>query len=242
MSQLKVRKKDLIILNAMLFLALSFLFLCLQHAYRHHLSPFTFTFLRKSAELFWPVAVVHVGGALLIWKHHRFARHAFVFGLMVVGYKVVEGLFIEFNKIIVVALFFYTVISYFLYQLLAYYLSLASVNANFSATDLFGPMLKIIPAKILVDGAEYSGHLTNWDDEGCFVRLDVACAGHGKAECVFTFKGREFHHSGEVVAQTLDFFGIGIKFKQIEKELNVFNWSEFMELADELGFQSQRLR
>ena len=53
MEQLKVIKKDILVLNLVVFLLLSFAFLYLQYAYRHHLSPVSLAYLRTSPERFW---------------------------------------------------------------------------------------------------------------------------------------------------------------------------------------------
>lgn len=242
MEQLKVKKKDIIVTNVILYLGLSFLFLYLQHAYRHHLSPFSMVYLRKSLELFWYVAIPTIAAMILVWKHHAYALFTYSFCIFLVSFKVVEGLFIEFNKIIVIALFFYVVISYFLYQLLAYYYSLASLNTNYSSHDLFEPLLKKIPCSLKFEDKTVSGFLTNWDQEGCFVRLDESLLIPEFVEIQVAFQGREFLHEGEVVAETRDLMGVGIKFEQKSKDLNVFNWSEFTELVHELGYKPERLR
>src|SRR5690606_24051957 len=106
MEQLKVRKKDRIVFNVVVYLVLSFLFLYIQHAYRHHLSPFSTVYLRKSLELFWYVALTLSVSAIMIWRHHRHSVLMFQISVFLVSFKVVEGLFIEFNKIIVIAMFF----------------------------------------------------------------------------------------------------------------------------------------
>jgi len=242
MEQLKVRKKDTIIYNVIIFLALSFFFLYTQHAYRHHLSPFSLVYLRKGVELFWYLAVMLIMSAFFIWKHHKYAIYFYQASIFLVSFKVVEGLFVEFNKIIVVAMFFYVVISYFLYQLLNFYFSFASINPNYSKTDLFGPLLKSIPCKLKGEGIEVQGTLSNWDEESCFVKLESAKELPKKVQMIVSFRDREFIQMGEVVASTLDFTGVGLKFEKVPKEINAFNWSEFMEIVHELGFQPQRLR
>jgi hypothetical protein len=242
MQQLKVRKKDTLILNVLLYLALSFFFLYLQHAYRHHLSPFSIVYLKKGFELFWYVAFTLVISASLIWKHHVHALLTYQVSIFLVSFKVVEGLFIEFNKIIVVAMFFYSIISYFLYQLLKYYLSLASINPNFMKTDLFKPLLRDITCNVRWESREVVGTLSNWDDEGCFIKLSEALEIPSRVTVTASFRGRDFTQDGEVVASTLDLKGVGIKFQKTTKDLNVFNWSEFMEILHELGFQPERLR
>lgn len=242
MEQLKVRKKDVIITNAIIYLGLAFLFLYLQYAYRHQLSPFSIVYLRKSAELFWYVAAPLIFSCYLIWKHHRLAVFAFNFSVILVAFKVVEGLFIEFNKIIVIATFFYAVISYFLYQLMNQYLASANINPNYTENDLFEPLLAKIPVKILDSQKDLSGHLTNWDSTGCFIRLDHATEIGSKVTVSIQFQGRTFTENGEVVAETPDRMGVGIKFESTLRSLETFNWSEFTELIEELGFQPERLR
>jgi hypothetical protein len=242
MEQLKVKKKDRIIFNVVVYLLLSFLFLYIQHAYRHHLAPFSMIYLKKSLELFWYVAGVLGVSAIMIWRHHRYSVLMYQISVLLVGFKVIEGLFIEFNKIIVVATFFYAVISYFLYQLLKYYLSLASINPNYSSTDLFSPLLKDIPCKIVFGDSSVEGHLSNWDYEGCFVKLQTPQKLPSKTKVIISFRDREFVQDGEVVAGTADLTGFGIKFGKTVKDLNVFNWAEFMEIVQELGFQPERLR
>lgn len=239
---MKVKKKDMIIGNTVVYLILSFLFLYLQYAYRHHLSPFSLVYLRKSAELFWYIAVPLTISMLLVWRHHRYALAVFSLSTILVSFKVVEGLFIEFNKIIVIALFFYAVISYFLYQLLADYLSLASINPNYKESDLFEPLLRKILCTVKQDGNEFPGFLTNWDEEGCFIKLEQGRQLPSKIQLIVHFQGREFVQFGEVVAHTVDSTGIGIKFNETPKDLKIFNWAEFIELIQELGFQPERLR
>lgn len=242
MEQLKVRKKDRIIFNVVIYLILSFLFLYIQHAYRHHLSPFSTVYLQKALELFWYVAVTLGVSAIFIWRHHRYSVILFQASIFLVSFKVIEGLFIEFNKIIVIATFFYAIISYFLYQLLKYYLTLASINPNYNSSDLFSPLLKNIPCKLYGENFELDGNLSNWDYEGCFIKLSGPRKLPKKLKVKIMFHGREFIQQGEVVAATLDFHGVGIKFEKTVKELSVFNWEEFMEIVQELGFQPERLR
>jgi hypothetical protein len=242
MEQLKVKKKDTIIYNVVIYLFLSFFFLYIQHAYRHHLSPFSLVYLQKSLELFWYIAATLVFTSLMILRHQRFAVFFFQLSVTLVSFKIVEGLFIEFNKIIVIAMFFYVTISYFLYQLLNYYLGLASINPNYRKSDLFEPLLKQLPCEVSWGEEKMSGNLSNWDLEGCFIKFSEPIRLPHKIKIRIVFREREFIQEGEVVAATADFSGVGIKFKESIKDLSVFNWAEFMEIIQELGFQPERLR
>ncbi len=242
MEQLKVKKKDTIILNVVIYLGLSFFFLYLQHAYRHHLSPFSWVYFQKGLELFWYVALTLFLTGIMIWKHHRYSVMVYRLSILLVGFKVLEGLFVEFNKIIVVAMFFYAIISYFLYQLLSHYLKMASINPNYNSSDLFSPLLRKIPCKVFYNNQEVEGNLSNWDSDGCFIKLEQGRKFPRHVNVRIFFGDREFSQDGEVVAGTLDLTGVGIKFEKTSKDLNVFNWSEFLEIVQELGFQPERLR
>ncbi|MGE0207364.1 MAG: hypothetical protein AB7R69_05955 [Candidatus Babeliales bacterium] len=242
MIQLKVKKKDPIITNVIIYLLLSLLFLFLQYAYRHQISPFSLTYIKKSIQLFWFVAIPVCGAIYLIWKHHRLAKSFYVFSIGLITFFVIQGLFIKFNKILVVALFFYIVISYFLYQLISYYFSLSYLNSNYSESDLFEPILRNIKCKIITDNDEVECELTNWDDEGCFIKMNSPLMLEGNVKIKVEFADREFYQNGEVVAQSTDLSGVGLKLNKSSKDLNIFNWSEFIELINELGFEPERLR
>lgn len=239
---MKVIKKEKNIVNVVIYLILSFLFLYIQHAYRHNLSPFSFVYFKKSIELFWYVIVVLLVSGITIWNHHRFSIALYKFSIFLVGFKVLEGLFIEFNKVIVVATFFYAIISYFLYQLLNQNLSSAAVNQNFRSSDLFQPLLKKIECSLIQGEKEYKGTLSNWDDDGCFVKLDQPLKITGVVQIRIYFSDRQFDQEGEVVASTADLTGVGVKFEQSVKKINVFNWAEFIEIMEEIGFKPERLR
>lgn len=243
MEQLKVRKKGMIILNCIAYLVLSFLFIYLQYAYRSHLTPFSTLYLQRSLELFWYIALPLFGCTFFLWRHHRYCSFFFLISTVLVGFKILEGLFIEFNKMIVVTFFFYIVISYFLYQLLNRYLASARLNANYSSNDLFDPLLNKLNCTLKAGEVELEGILTNWDEEGCFVKMNSAPLKKlNKVEFIIRFAGREFCEQGEVVAQSTSMTGVGIKLKNSSKDLKIFNWNEFIDLVDELGFDPKRLR
>ena len=103
-------------------------------------------------------------------------------------------------------------------------------------------MLTKIPCEILVEERNMKAYLTNWDEYGCFVRLEDRETLPRKLKVKVSFHARDFHHDGEVVAETPDGTGIGIKFKLMKKEVHLFSWQEFNQLLDELGYTPERLR
>src|SRR5690606_3476896 len=200
MEQLKVKKKGGIVVNVVLHLFLSFFFLYIQHAYRHHLSPFSEVYFKRSLELFWYIAGIILLSSALIWKHHRYSLLFYKISIGLVSFKVMESLFIEFNKIIVITMFFYLTISYFLYQYFSEYLKLASINPNYKKTDLFNPLLKELPCEVYWGEEFHKGILSNWDSEVCFRKLESQAQLPRKVQWKVFFQDREFIDEGAVVA------------------------------------------
>jgi hypothetical protein len=242
MEQIKLKKRETIIKNTIIHIFLSYIFLYLEYAFRHHLSPLSGTFIKKSVYLFGIPAGIFLVTIFLIWRFNRQALSLYSISVFFVLFKVIEGLVVDFNKIILLGLFCYIVVSYFLYQLLADYFSRAFVTPNYNQSDLFDPLLKKIDVMIEVNEKQINGYLTNWDEEGCFIKMQGEQPLHGVVKVIINFKDRDFEQLGEVVAHSRDLTGVGIKFYPSSKELNVFNWTEFIELVNELGFQAERLR
>jgi hypothetical protein len=243
MEQLTLRRRENILFNCIVFSMLSFVFLYLEYSYRNHLSPFSFVLLKKSVSLFYlQIVSIFLSIAFLV-KIKKISLNLFVINILLVSYKIVLGLFIDFNKLIVVGLFVFIVVGYFLHQLLGEYFSKAFLNPNFSKHDLFSPLLVDIPASVILsDQRIIEAQLTNWDENGCFLRLKSPEKIKSFNKIKVFLKDRCFEEQGEVVAWSREYEGIGIKFDQSTKNINVFNWSEFMEIMDELGFQAERLR
>jgi len=242
MEQIKLKKRETIIKNTIIHIFLSYMFLYLEYAFRHHLSPLSSTFISKSVYLFGLPAVIFIVTIFLVWHFNRQALSFYTISIFFVLFKVIEGLVIDFNKIILIGLFCYIIVSYFLYQLLADYFSRAFVTPNYNQSDLFDPLLKKIDVIVQINEKKINGCLTNWDEEGCFIKMEGEQHFDGVIKVIINFKDRDFQQLGEVVAHSRDFSGVGIKFYPSSKELNVFNWTEFIELVNELGFQAERLR
>jgi len=240
---MKVKKKDILIWNIILFLGFSYLFLYFQYAYQNHLSPFSLTLFKKSLELFWYAIIPIFCAQVVVFFHHKKSINILLLSLALVVYKVSEGLFLDFNKVILLALFCFLVIAYFFYQLYDEYLQLAYLNANYRKEDLFSPLLFEIECELIIGEERFSGFLTNWDSEGCFLYLkSEQLPKVKKLRMEISFRGRKFIQDGEVVAQSTELHGIGLKFGENPKNLEVFNWAEFVELVHELGFKPERLK
>jgi hypothetical protein len=243
MEQIKLKSRESIVYNVIYYLILSLGFLYLEYSYRHHLSPLSFVLIKKSIHLFWFQILIVVTTAFTLWKFHKKGLGWYIASTMAVTFKISEGLFIDFNKLIVIGLFFYLVIAFFLYQMLCDYYDKSYMNPNYSRNDLFDPLLLGIKVKISDDlGKEYEGVLTNWDDYGCFVKLDTDNQIEEKLILSVYFKNRTFEQSGVVVCRARDNFGIGVKFNGSKKSVSVFNWAEFIEIVEELGYLPERLR
>lgn len=242
MDHLKIKKRNVVIKNIIIFLLLSYLFLYIQNAFRQELSPFSVAYLRKSMEEFWYVILIVLLSINTIWNQQKQSRFMYQLVIALVSFHVLEGLFLDFNKIVVIAFFIFLVTSFFLYQFLASYMKSSVLNPNFHKSDLFDPMLKKIPCQIQDKTTSVEGFLTNWDEEGCFIRLSSPYQFSKKINLSLTFKDRDFVQEGELVAVTPDLKGVGLQFRKTTKKYKQFNWSEFIEIVNELGLLPERLR
>lgn len=239
---LKIKKREPIILNIILFLVTGLFFLHVQYAYRTKLSAFSWYLLWATTKLYWPVLPMSVASIWMTWTYRPHAPRFFAWTIGLIAFFTLSGLYVDFNKVLVLALFFLGVISHILYQQLKFTLHWASYQSNYSEDDLFSPVLKKIPGEIKVGEVSYPFYLTNWDNYGMFLYFPEPMPSLGQVELIIHYEGLHFEGSGEVVAQSMDLRGVGIKLKKNAPKVDQFFWSDFVEMTDELGLYPTRLR
>ncbi len=85
----------------------------------------------------------------------------------------IKNLSVDFSKLIIIALFLYTLITYYFYQFLSIEVAESYYNPLYNEDDLFPPMLKRLECELVDEkGNLATGWLTNWNENGCFVYLN----------------------------------------------------------------------
>jgi hypothetical protein len=240
-KKIKVLKKHPGVLNAIIFLWLSFLFLALQLSLQSHIPFINFDFLIKFINREWPLSIVAFFLTVSLAGYHSSSRMLFRCFVILVAFRSLQGLFLDFNKLVFLILFALVSISYIFDQLLStvfnksFYAPLYSEQSLFPPRVIFPEVQVLREEEVMIDGT-----LTNWDDEGLFVRGKPT--GLLRPEIVsvqISYGGKTFLFKGQVVSISDDLFGCGIII--LEKQTNV-DWSDFIRLLDELGLNPKFTR
>ena len=228
--------------NTLLFIVLSFLFLILQRSLQSNLPFMNLVFLKKTLLDEWPIWVGSMPACWLLYRHQASSRTAFVFFCVLVVFRSLEGLFLNFNKVLMIVLFMYVCMAYAFYQLLSWTFSRAVFSPNFKEDDLHAPMAHRIPLKLEVGDSELNGYLTNWDSEGAFIYLEKPWSDKAKnASLELVIEGEKFGAKGSVVTLTRDGMGIGLEWDKTQI-LERRSWSSLIELFNDLGWTPHLLR
>lgn len=228
--------------NAILFMLLSVLFLVLQQSLQSGLPFMNTAFLKKVLLDEWPVLVFIIPALYSTFKQHRRAPKYFALYAMVVAFHSLEGLFLDFNKLVLLVLFFHVVIAYGFYQLLTWTYARAAFTPNFKADTLHIPMGKMINVEIKSGENLIQGRLTNWDEDGAFIWLEQKCPLPSSHVTVsINWEGYIFEAKGTIVSGTWDERGIGIEWRHSIIEIET-GWKNLMAVFSDYGYDPRLLR
>lgn len=239
---LKIKKREPIILNTILFVIIGLFFLHVQYAYRTKLSAFSWYLLWATLKLYWTVVPLAMVTIWSVWTHRSTGPRFFSWTIGLISFFTLTGLYIDFNKVLVLALFFLAVIAHLLYQQLKFTTNCSCYQSNYTDEDLFTPMLQKIHGHIKQGETIRPFFLTNWDEYGIFLYTDDAVDWNGPVEISIHYDQLNFQGDGEVVAQSVDLHGVGVKLKKNAPQVDQFFWSDFVQMTDELGLNPARLR
>ncbi len=242
MKNLKVRIFHPSVRNAIIFIGLSLLFRVLQESLQSGLPFLNATFLWKVARDDWFVLVVAVLAITFCALHAPSGPRLFAVFSGVVAFRALEGLFLNFDKLVLVLLFFQVVFSYAFYQLLSWTFRLAPFVPNFRMDDIYAPTSPRIPITFFTRDRSWTGCLTNWDEHGAFALLDTPLPDDVHiAEAKVEWAGGTFLAKGAVVTGTWDGRGIGIEWRNGHQD-GERGWRDFTALFSDLGYDPVLLR
>lgn len=242
MQNLKVWSFSPVARNAISFMVLSVFFVVLQKSLHASVPYLNLTFLKKALLDEWLVVALLVPAVFHVARHDGRSRYLFGLFCCAVVVRSLEGLFLNFNKVLMVVLFLYICIAYTFSQLISYAFSRASYSPNYAPDILGEPMAKKIPVVVAKGGVEHAGHLTNWDTSGVFVYLAPAwTAGPGPVDFSVELEGHRFQAKGAVVCATLDGRGIGIELTE-DQVSEPLTWTSMVDLLADFGWEPSLLR
>lgn len=228
--------------NAVLFMLLSVVFIVLQQSLQSGLPFLNAIFLRKVMLDEWPIIVFILPALYSILRQHRSAPRYFALYAIVVAFHSLEGLFLDFNKLVLLVLFFHVVIAYGFYQLLTWTYARAPFTPNFTPDTLHTPMGKTIDVEVKSGEHLIKGRLTNWDEDGAFIWLEEKISKSiPRVSVSIVWEGHRFEAKGTIVSGTWDERGIGIEWRHsiVETENG---WKNLMAVFSDYGYDPKLLR
>jgi hypothetical protein len=242
---LKVFFRSNVIWNSILTLMVSIVFLYLQY-----ISTFkTKVFLQSSANSFlldhFAFIVVTTLALLgLVFLKKIFTAVFFSLNIILVTVHTGIHLLDDLNKITLLLLFVYIVVSFFLVQFFILDQNESYLNSGVKGDELFSPMLKKVSASIYVDNKHsLSGYLTNWSEEGIFLYSENQVSISGKVNVQINYFDQIFEQAGTIVAQTRDKKGYGVRFEGLHlKKENSMGWLALFQIFKDTGFEPELLR
>lgn len=146
---------------------------------------------------------------------------------------------IDFNKVILIMDFFFLVTTYYLMMVFSGEISSASYNPLYVKSTIGQRSEYDLPCSVKLATQEIHGVLTNWDEQGCFISLEVNDSLLPNLDPTLEVETRiddiHFNQNGRIVSSFEG--GIGIRFS-INAKLSSegYNWSEYFKIIDHRGF------
>jgi hypothetical protein len=228
--------------NAIVFMVLAALFLVLQQSLQSGLPFMNAAFLKKVAADEWAVLIFFIPALISTLQQRRSSPKLFALYVSVVAFRSLEGLFLDFNKLVLLVLFFHIVISYGFYQLLTWTYSRAAFSPNFRSDNLYTPMGRVIESELAIDSQILNGRLTNWDEDGAFFWLEDSIPKNAQDLLVkVKWENHVFQAKGTIVSATWDGKGIGIEWADTSVKTEE-GWNNLMALFSDYGYDPRLLR
>ena len=239
---IKIDYRGPVVWNIFLYLFFSLAFIFLQDIFKNAGTIAQKDNLKIFIENHLSLIAVYLSTGLFFYMFKRkLAIGGFVLSSLLTIILTSYNLHLNFSKYILIILFSYIILAFYLLQFYWSEVSESYYNSSYRDDNLFSPMLKKIPVFLKSNGNEQRGYLTNWSEEGCFVRLEDENNLKGNIELKVHFENAEFLAKGRIVAK--EAHGIGMKLKENanEETLNTLGWKEFYEIIEQMGYSPELL-
>lgn len=232
---LKIIKRSAIIWNVSLHIIMSIAFVFLQKAILEENSIFNIEFVISIIVPVSPLIITGIISVYYILKLKNISRYVYFLFVVSIASYITYSLITEFSKLVLIVLFIYILISYYLFFILSSELDQSYNNPGFSSRDLFDPMLFKININLLNTKNNHSvtGLLTNWNEDGCFVKLDSELKKGSHLELEVIYKENIFKEKVVIVTMLKNKKGVGLKFK--DKSSGNSSWSDLYKIISDMG-------
>jgi len=244
-ERIKIFYRGTVVWNTIFFIIMSLAFLLLQDTFYGLASVGQKETLTNFVVTHKFSLILNFFTLFLVFKLKKSAKSFFLFVILNTFVITCINLEEEFSKIIMMILFFYLVISIFMYQFLKIELSESYYNPRFNQNLWQSPMLVRVNVHFedTKSGKKIEGYLTNWSEVGGYLKLNQPEKLKNIRKLCVKFEGREFNEDIAIVSSTKDKEGIGFKItrRKNRENTNHLGWDEFYEIMNQMGFLPELL-
>jgi hypothetical protein len=241
--KLKIVRRSQILINIVIFMIFSFLFIHGQIALYQEVSAIKFSLFKINLKSLYYIAGLLIITSLGVLRLKTWAKYTFFLSVLVVIFFTIRIQLYDMSKISMLLLFFYVIASYYFYNFLGEELNEPCYVPAYRDDELFDPMLKKLNCQVSIGNKLHDGYLTNWNDHSCFIKFkEKAPIIPKKVQFKTNFQGRVFECEGTVVSKASNQEGIGLYFYIRDDEGLAFGWRDFYQVLNEYGLQSELLK
>ena len=232
--KLQLRRRGAIIRNQILFVLLSVVYLQVVREIAQGQSAINRgAFLLLVEQHQW-LFILGFFTLVLTYYGKKLAKHFFVIYSISIIFLSIQAFLQSFDKIILVLNFIYILLSYYFYMFFTAELERALYHPGFVDNSIGAKCEYDLPVSLEYSKLKTTGHLSNWDEDSCFVFIDgddkLPC---GQVVLSIVFEGQTFTFQG--VVRTRVGQGVGIKIESKKKEM--FDWSDLYEIISNRGYR-----
>jgi hypothetical protein len=239
---LKIYKRSVVIWGGIVALVLMFLNVHIQGSYIQNFSAFNWNFfVKNSSDLFYLITLVLMACGLL-FKMNKRGLQLYLFVALLCAMESFSILLRDFSKVILVLTFVAAAVAHCFYLVLKDELEKACYTPNYTSDEVYPPNLLNLKCTITdLLGKSCVARITNWDEGSLFLSLEQAKNLNGTHVNIEVMSfGRIFKQSGTIVSEYADGSGLGIELEHVNNEQ--FNWKQFFNICEDMGFNSNITR
>ncbi len=241
--RVKLYKRSIIINNLLVFILFSIIFLHILYSLDRGISAYSVDIFRSFLSDNILLSIVAFVTGVSIWNIFSFSKILFFLFCSLIFISGMVIFFHNFDKFILVLDFIYLLLAVYFYIFWKLELEEAIYHPNFSSADINKAFAYSLNIEVELDsGEKIKGHLTNWDNNSCFLFLEMKNNFRGRVNLHIEFENRIFAQRGVIISQYGS--GIGVKFSFDEDYdsigddgKNRFHWIDFLTIISDRGYQ-----
>lgn len=236
---MKIHSRSSIIYYVLLFSALCPYLVHLSHSLVSGSSAIDKTLLVNFSQEYLSLIILSLVCIVFTWRMSTYTKWLVALQSLICLVYSMNAALAEFNKVVLIMDFFFLVTAYYLLMVYHSEIESAAYNPLYVKSTIGQRSEFDLPATLKANSNEIHGQLTNWDEQGCFVSLNMnesLTPNLGPlVELETRIDGVHFQQTGKIVSSFEG--GVGIRFTIDNRNIyEGYNWNEYFKIIDHRGF------